>query len=96
MRLESVVQVPATVLFLDEIMNPEEVVQNHFKILESFRDTFAKINNLIEDGNDTTHINHVMVGIVNDELKYVPLRDTFTKHKAIKDDLRTLAAILSL
>ena len=59
-------------------------------------DTFAKINNLIEDGNDTTHINHVMVGIVNDELKYVPLRDTFTKHKAIKDDLRTLAAILSL
>jgi hypothetical protein len=37
-----------------------------------------------------------MVGIVNDKLVHNPLRDTFTKHKEINDDLRTLAGILAL
>jgi 6-phosphofructokinase 1 len=59
-------------------------------------DTLAEVNNLREDGRTTEHLDHVMVGIVNDRLVHVPLRDTFTKRKEINDDLRTLASILSM
>ena len=59
-------------------------------------DSLAQVNSLREDGKPTAHRDHVMVGIVNDKLVHVPLRDTFTKHKEINDDLRTLASILAM
>jgi 6-phosphofructokinase 1 len=59
-------------------------------------DSLAQVNSLREDGKSTEHRDHIMVGIVNDKLVHVPLRDTFTKHKEINEDLRTLAGILAM
>jgi 6-phosphofructokinase 1 len=57
-------------------------------------DTIAKINMNRELGIKELLYEHCMVGIENDKVKHVPLRDTFTNRKQINDDLRNIADVL--